>query len=129
MTLTEARQEINSKFRENQHLSDEAEIEKVRSTNMTWSRQLQLLNGSSTTTCRTRFDSSSLAAAKIVTKMIAIIGILYRNYARFTLHRSCLPIYGIAIILFLDGFEGNANISVAIKSGSTCAVEQNHFVN
>ena len=37
------------------------------------------------------------------------------------MYRSCLPIYGIAIVrslsfLFLDDFEGNANISVAIKS-------------
>ena len=36
----------------------------------------------------------------------------------------CPPIYGTAIIrslsfLFLDDFEGNANISVAIESGST----------
>ena len=56
--------------------------------------------------------------------MIAIVGIHYRNYTQYGLHRSCLPIYGIAIIsslsfLFLDDFEGNANISVAIKSGST----------
>ena len=56
--------------------------------------------------------------------MIAIIGICYRNYTHYTLYRSCPPIYGIAIVrslsfLFLDGFEGNANISVAIKSGST----------
>ena len=46
----------------------------------------------------------------------------YRNYTRCTLYRSCLLIHGIAIIvlfLFLDDFEGNANISVAIKSGST----------
>ena len=55
--------------------------------------------------------------------MITIVGIPYRNYAHYTLYRSCLPIYGIAIvrllsILFLDGFEGNANISVAIKFGS-----------
>ena len=52
--------------------------------------------------------------------MTAIIGIIYRNYTHNTLYRSCLPIYGIAIIrslsfLFLDDFEGNANISVAIK--------------
>ena len=57
-------------------------------------------------------------------KVIAIVGIRYRNYAHYTLYRSCLPIYGIAInrslsLLFLDDFEGNANISVAIKSGST----------
>ena len=56
--------------------------------------------------------------------MIAIIGIPYRNYTHYTLLRSCLPIYEIAIIrslsfLFLDGFEGNVNISVAVKSEST----------
>ena len=61
--------------------------------------------------------------------MIAIIGIRYRNYVHYTLYSSCLPIYGIAIIRslpfsFLDDFEGNANIAVAIKSGST--VKQNH---
>ena len=59
--------------------------------------------------------------------MIAIIGIHYRNYAHCTVYRSCLPIYGIAIarsltFLFLDDFEGNANISVAIKSVSTVVV-------
>ena len=31
--------------------------------------------------------------------MIAIIGIRYRNYAHYTLYGSCLPIYGIAIII------------------------------
>ena len=56
--------------------------------------------------------------------MITIGGIRYRNYTHNALDRSCLLIYGIAIIrslsfLFLDDFEGNANISVAIKSGST----------
>ena len=56
--------------------------------------------------------------------MIAIVGISYRKYAHYTLYRSCLPIYGIAIIrslsfLFLDGYEGKNNISVAIKSSST----------
>ena len=55
--------------------------------------------------------------------MIAIVGVRYRNYTHFTLYRSCLPIYGIAIVrslsfLFLGDFEGNTNISVAIKSGS-----------
>ena len=42
-----------------------------------------------------------------------------KNYAHHTLYRSCLPIYEIAIILFLDDFEGNANGSVAIKSSFT----------
>ena len=56
--------------------------------------------------------------------MIAITGIRYRKYTHYTLYRSCLPIYGIAIIrsrsfLFLDDFEGSDNISVAIKSSST----------
>ena len=56
--------------------------------------------------------------------MVAIVGIHYKNYIHYTLYKSCLPIYGIAIIrslslLFLDDFEGNTNISVAIKSGST----------
>ena len=54
--------------------------------------------------------------------MIAIIGI--RNYTHYTLYRSCLPIYGIAIVrslsfLPIDDLEGNANIFVAIKSDST----------
>ena len=58
--------------------------------------------------------------------MIATVGVCYGNYAHYTLYRSCLPIYGIAIIrslsfLFLDDFEGNANISVTIKSCSTVA--------
>ena len=53
--------------------------------------------------------------------MIAIIGIRYRNYAHYNLYRSCLLIYGITDVrslsfLFLDDFERNANISVAIKS-------------
>ena len=34
--------------------------------------------------------------------MIAIIGILYRNYAHYTSYRSCLPIYGIAIVRSLS---------------------------
>ena len=61
--------------------------------------------------------------------MIAIVRICYRNYPHYKLYRSCLLIYGIAIIrllsfLFLDDFNGNANISVAIKSGSTVAPER-----
>ena len=56
--------------------------------------------------------------------MIAIIGNRYRNYIHYALDRSCMPIYGTVIIrslafLFLDDFEGNTNISVAFKSGST----------
>ena len=70
--------------------------------------------------CRTGFNSAGLMAMK----MIAIVGIGYRNCTHYTLYRSCLLIYGIAIIrllsfLFLDDFEGNANISVTIKSSST----------
>ena len=69
--------------------------------------------------CRTGFDSDGLMTAKIVTENHH-----YRNYPHYTLYRSCVPIYGIAIIrslsfLFLDDFEGNANTSVVIKSGST----------
>ena len=67
-------------------------------------------------------NSNSPTATKMATK--AIMGIRYRNYTNYTLYRSCLLIYGIAIIrslsfLYLDDLEGNANISVAIKSGST----------
>ena len=56
--------------------------------------------------------------------MIVTVGICYRNHAHYTLYRSCLPIYGLAIVrslsfLFHVDFEGDANISVAIKSGST----------
>ena len=58
--------------------------------------------------------------------MIAIVGIGYRNYTLYTLYRSCLPIYGIPIIRSLsflfDDFEGNDDISVAIKCGSTVSV-------
>ena len=51
--------------------------------------------------------------------MIAIVGICYINYAHY--NSLILPIYGIALVrllsyLFLDDFEGNANISVTIKS-------------
>ena len=52
--------------------------------------------------------------------MLAIVGIRCRHY---TLYKSCLPTHRIAIartllFWFLGDFEGNANISVAIKSGS-----------
>ena len=65
--------------------------------------------------------------------MIAIVGIPYRNYAHYTLYRSCLPIYGIAIVrllsfLFLDGFEGNANNSAAIKYGPTVSIVFNTVI-
>ena len=30
--------------------------------------------------------------------MIDIVGIRYRNYTHYTSYKSCLPIYGIAII-------------------------------
>ena len=63
--------------------------------------------------------------------MIAIIDICYRNYAYYTFYRSCLPIYRIAIVrllsfIFLDEFERNTNISVAIKSGSTVYYIRSH---
>ena len=69
--------------------------------------------------CRTGFNSDSLTAAKIATKMIAII-----EFRHYTLYGSCPPIYRIAIIrsllfLFLARFHESANICVAIKSGST----------
>ena len=56
--------------------------------------------------------------------MIAILGIHYRIYTHYALHRRCLFIYGIAVVrslsfLFLDDFERNANIFLAVKSGST----------
>ena len=57
--------------------------------------------------------------------MIAIVGIRYRDYTHYTLYRSCLLIHVIAIVrsfLFLDDFEGDANISVAIKSGFKVSV-------
>ena len=58
--------------------------------------------------------------------IVIITTIRYRNYGHYPLYRSCLPIFGIAIIrslsfLFLEEFEENANISVAIKSSSTGA--------
>ena len=39
--------------------------------------------------------------------MIAIVGVCYRNYAHYTLYRSCLLIYGIAIVrsLLLDRYH------------------------
>ena len=56
--------------------------------------------------------------------MIAIGGIRYRSYTHYTLYRSCLPIYGIGIIKSLSflsfaDFEGNVDISLTVKSGST----------
>ena len=55
--------------------------------------------------------------------MITIVEICYRNYTHYSLYRSCLLIYEIAIVrslsfLFLNDFEQNADISVAIKSSS-----------
>ena len=75
-------------------------------------------------TGRTGFDSDGLTTVKTAPKNDCHHGIRYGNYTDYTLYRSCLPIYGITIIrsqsfLFLDDFEGNANISVAIKSCST----------
>ena len=56
--------------------------------------------------------------------MIASIGFRYRKYTHYTLYGSCLPIFEIAVIislsfLFLAHYHENANIRVAIKSGST----------
>ena len=50
----------------------------------------------------------------------------------YTLYRSCLLIYGIAIVrwlsfLFLDDFEGHADVSVAIKSDSTVTITPAQF--
>ena len=81
--------------------------------------------------CRTGFDSDGLTAAKIATKMIAIVGIHYRNYAHYNAYKSRLLINGVAIVrsqslLFLDDFEGNVNISVAIKSSSAVLQKYSH---
>ena len=59
--------------------------------------------------------------------------IRYRNYVYYTLYRSCLLIYAVAIVrllsfLFIDDFEGDANIYVAIKSGSTVAEEGDNSI-
>ena len=55
--------------------------------------------------------------------MIAIIGIRYRTYVPYKLYELSAhlwdPIVRPLSFLFLDDFEGNANISAAIKSGST----------
>ena len=56
-------------------------------------------------------------------RIIAIIRLPYRNSIHYTLHRSCLLICERATVRspsfrFLEEFEGNANISVAIKSNS-----------
>ena len=52
--------------------------------------------------CKTRFDSDGLTAAKIATKMIAIVGIFYRNYTHYILYGSCTLIYRIAIVRSLS---------------------------
>ena len=52
--------------------------------------------------------------------MIDTIGIRHRNYTHYTLYGSCLPFYGSLVrSLSFDDAEGNENISVAIKSGTT----------
>ena len=66
--------------------------------------------------------------------MITIIRIRYKIYTRYTLYRSFLPIYGIAIVrlpsfLFFHDFEGNTHISVAIKSGSTVFIQSVEMVH
>ena len=48
----------------------------------------------------------------------------YRNYTHHSLYRSCLLVYGIAIVgalsfPSLDDLEENVKISIAIKSGFT----------
>ena len=63
--------------------------------------------------------------------MIAIVGVRYRNYAYYEVYRSCLLYYRVSIIRslsfsFFDDFEGNAKISVAIKSGSTVTETSNY---
>ena len=56
--------------------------------------------------------------------IMAIITLRYGNYTYYTVYRSRLLIFGISCVillscLFLDEFEGTANISVAIEPGST----------
>ena len=56
--------------------------------------------------------------------MITIVEIRYRNYNHYNIYRSCLLTCGIAIVrlrslVFLDDFEGNANIFVTIESSVT----------
>ena len=63
---------------------------------------------------------------------MAIVGIRYRNYASYTLCRSCLLIYVVAIVrslsfLFLEDFEGNANIFFTIKFGSIVIFHNIYF--
>ena len=68
--------------------------------------------------CRTGFDSDSLTAAKIATE---------NDRYRWNSLKKIMPIiHYIEVVFpfmgslsFLFDFEGNANISVAIKSGST----------
>ena len=70
--------------------------------------------------CRTGFDSSSSDQL-----IIAFIRLRYRNYTKpYSLYRSCLPIHTIANVTslsfsFLDEFEENTSISVAIGSNAT----------
>ena len=72
------------------------------------------------------FDSNSLTAANIATKNDHYYWNSQEKLCPSYLisYKSCLPIYRIVIIrslsfLVRDDFEGNANISVTIKSGST----------
>ena len=74
--------------------------------------------------CKTRFDSDSLMAAKIATKNDRFCWNLLYKLHHYTSYRSCLSIYGITIVkllsfLFLGDFEGDANISAAVKFGFT----------
>ena len=52
--------------------------------------------------CRARFDSDSLTTGKIETKIIAIVRLRNRNYARQMFYMSCLSIYGIIIVRSLS---------------------------
>ena len=53
--------------------------------------------------CRTGFDGDGLTMAKIATKefrkFIAFVRSRHRKYAYYSLQRSCLPTFGVVIIL------------------------------
>ena len=51
--------------------------------------------------------------------MIAFVGGRYRNYAVILCIGIVFPFMGSLSFLFLDDLKGNADIFVAIKSGST----------
>ena len=69
-------------------------------------------------------DQSDRPISQTDQSVIAIIRLYCRIYARYTFHWSCLLIFGITvirivIILISCRVRKKANISVAIKSGST----------